>query len=63
MFLYTELFSMQSTCTILLFVAFLALQYSYTLLYMWHDFWKKVIEHKMCVLILSSTFMYSILLH
>ena len=40
----------------LLSVAYPALTYFSTLSHTRHDFRKKVIEHKMCVLIFSSTF-------
>jgi hypothetical protein len=46
---------MQHACAILLPVACLALQYSFTLLKKRHDFLKhKFIQNKMCVLIFST---------
>jgi hypothetical protein len=47
---------MQCACTIMSSVACLALQYFYTLSHKRHDFRNKVIEHKMCILIFSTTF-------
>ena len=37
-----------------------ALQYFSTLSHQWHDFWKKVNEYIMCVLIFSTTFVWNI---
>jgi nitrogenase molybdenum-iron protein alpha/beta subunit len=37
-------------------VACQTLQYFSTLCHKWQNFWKTVIEHKMCVLIFSTTF-------
>ena len=45
---------MQSACAVSC-VASPALQYVCALCHKWHDFQKKVIEHKMRVLILSTT--------
>jgi hypothetical protein len=41
---------------LLSFVACLDLQYFSTLCHKRHDFWEKVIEHKMCILVFSTTF-------
>ena len=52
---------MQCTCSILSYVACPALQYFSILPHKQHDFREKeVTEHKMCVLIFSTTFVWSI---
>jgi len=43
-------------CTTLSYVAPLALPQFSTLSHTWHNFWQKVTEHNLCVLILSTTF-------
>ena len=52
--------SMHHITHILPFLACLALPYFSTLSHKWHDFNKKVTEHKMCVLIFSTTFVWNI---
>ena len=47
---------MRMRCIILLSVASLALQYFSALSHKLHDFQQNAIEHKMCVLIFSTTF-------
>jgi hypothetical protein len=47
-------------CIIVSPVAHLVLLYFYTLSHKWHNFWKKVTEHKSYVLILSTTFVSNI---
>ena len=42
---------MQDTCALLSYVAFLDVYYFSTLSHRWHNVQKKVIEHKVCVLI------------
>jgi len=37
-------------------MATLALPFSFTLSHEWHNFCKKLFEHKMCVLIISASF-------
>jgi hypothetical protein len=53
---------MQSACTILYLLpaAHLVLPYFFSLFYKWHNFQETVIEHKMCVLIFSTTFVWKI---
>ena len=51
---------MQCACAILPSVACLALHHFYTLSQKRRDFLKKVTEHKMCVLIFSTTFVWNI---
>jgi len=52
--------NMQSACAVLSSVACLTVQYSSTLPQKRHDFWKTFIEHKMCVLIFSTTYVWNI---
>ena len=52
---------MECACAILSSVACPALQYFSTLVHKLHDFRNKVIEHKVCVLIFSTTFVWNIL--
>ena len=51
---------MQCACAILSSVACLALQYFSTLSHKKHDFREKIIEHKMYVLVFSTTFVWRI---
>ena len=51
---------MQCACAILPSVVCPALQYFSTLSHKLHDFREKVTEHKMCVLIFSTTFVWNI---
>jgi hypothetical protein len=51
---------MQCACAILLSVACPALQYFSTLSHKRHDFRNDVIEHKMCVVIFSTAFVWNI---
>jgi len=51
---------MQCANTILSPVVCPALQNFSTLSHIWHAFWKRVIEHKMRVLIFSTTFVWNI---
>jgi hypothetical protein len=51
---------MQSACDILSSVACLVVQYFSTLSHKWHDIRNNVIEHKMCVLMFSKTFVWNI---
>jgi len=51
---------MQCACTVLLSVAYPAVLYFSTLSHKRHDFRRKVIECKMCVLIFSTTFIWNI---
>jgi hypothetical protein len=55
-----SLSSMQCACAILSAVAYLALQYIFTLSQKRHYFRKRAIEHKMCVLRFSTTFIWNI---
>ena len=48
--------AMRMRCTILLSVACMAIPYSSALIHKQHDFGEKIIEHKICVLIFSTTF-------
>jgi len=41
-------------------MATLALPFSFTLSHEWHNFCKKLFEHKMCVLIISASFVWNI---
>ena len=52
--------STQCACTILSSVACLDVPYLFTLPHKRHDFWKKIIEYKMCVLVVCTTFFWNI---
>jgi len=58
--LQPQVSSMQCACAILSSVARPALPYFSTLSYKRHDFGKNVTEHKMCVLIFCTTFVWNI---
>ena len=48
------------TCDILSYVTCQALQYFFILFHKWHNFLKKGIEHKMCILTFFTTFIWNI---
>ena len=59
-YLYPLVSSIKCACAILSSVAHSALKYFSTLRHRKHFFLKRVIEYKMCVLILSTTFIWKI---
>jgi hypothetical protein len=49
----------ERTCTILSCAAYIAVHYFLTLSHKGYNFWENVFEHKMCVLISSTTSYFS----